>query len=115
MNNCLKESTKVTVIRHVINALSLIVIVVIGLVDGNDLIQFLLSNGLGYPIGSEAAGFRYATRTHFLCITILSICVGVFGLGAPYFAKNRWHKLGIRIVAAFLLICETVLLIASGD
>lgn len=92
--------------RMIVNVLSTIVIVVALFADVFDLVGFL-SNPEAYPIGSESAGVRYASRLHFLGATIGAIALYMIGVIGPMLTRQPARKIAIRMAIALWAIGST--------
>jgi hypothetical protein len=93
--------------RVVLDIACIAVIAVALVADVADLVGYLRKPA-SYPIGSEAAGVRYASRVHFMATTAGAIALYIAGLVAPAFTSDRRRKTAIRVAVALWAVISTV-------
>ena len=95
-----------------IDVICMIVIALALLADVADLTAYL-RNPAAYPIGSEAAGLRYAGRLHFVGMTVGAITLYAIGLVAPALTKDRRRKTAVRLAVALWVLASTAWLMLA--
>lgn len=91
----------------ILNGVAILIILLFVAVDLSDLIQYVLQPG-EYRFGTEVAGFRYASSTHFIASATTTLVIALVALAAPLFCKPEWLYLGIRMVTALGLCIVAV-------
>ena len=99
--------------RAGLDIVCIVVIALAFLADVTDLVGYL-RNPAAYPIGSEAAGFRYASRGHFVGATVGASILYAIGLFACVFTKDSRRKTALRVAVALWAILSTAWFIIAA-
>jgi hypothetical protein len=89
---------------RLINWLSLIILIALGALNGEDLLSFIRAPR-EYPLGTEG-GFRYSSAPAYVLLGTAAVLIALVGAFAPMAIRRRSVKLGIRFGAAIILVLD---------
>lgn len=99
---------------RVSDVIILILLLLFALFLGDDIVSFVRGPE-DYPIGSEEAGFWYATPAHYLASSGIQLALCVAGVTLPVLAGQPARRRYVRLVFVISAVVVNILMRFTGD